>query len=253
MLPIPDDAELDTRLAGTTRFGRLVHLPECRSTQDLALAAEAGDAVFWADHQTHGRGRQLREWHDEPGADLAVSLRVAFMLPNPLALSAAAPLCVLRSVEPVLGRKAGLKWPNDVMVDGRKLAGVLIDAGGGGPDGYAIGIGINCNRVRFPRDLEPRATSLALLCGREIDRRALLLELAQQLERALQALERGDEAELAASFADRLGLLGRRVEVVAARPHRGTLARLDCRELTLADGTKVPLGQVTALTPIEPG
>ena len=72
--PMTTDARIETLLGERTRFRRLVHTASCSSTQDLA-AEDAGDggAVFWADHQTRGRGRQRREWHDEPGRDLAVT------------------------------------------------------------------------------------------------------------------------------------------------------------------------------------
>ncbi len=69
-----DDARIETLLRDRTRFRRLVHVASCASTQDLAAAENrAGDAIWWADHQTRGRGRQQREWHDDPGQDLAVT------------------------------------------------------------------------------------------------------------------------------------------------------------------------------------
>jgi BirA family biotin operon repressor/biotin-[acetyl-CoA-carboxylase] ligase len=240
------DADLERRLAATTRFQRLVHVPTCGSTQDLA-AAEHGrpPAVYWADHQTAGRGRMQRNWHDEPGTGLAVTFRFAQPLPEPMALAAVAPVCVAQSVEPFGGRGVQLKWPNDVLIDGKKLAGVLIDAVGDGQ--YAVGIGINVNRVRFPRELEATATSLALATGRFCDRHGLLLAIAQRLEAALGMLARGDAAALTAEFAARLGLLGRRVLVDAGALHDGVLERLDLRAIVLDGGRNLPLGLVRSL------
>ena len=242
------DARIETLLAERTRFRRLVHVTSCLSTQDLAAAdATPGDAVFWADHQTRGRGRQRREWHDEPGRDLAVTFRLRTKLPRPLALPAAAPVAVVLACEPLAHRELRIKWPNDVFLDGRKLSGVLIDAGAGGADGYLIGVGINCNRVRFPRDLEAIATSLANATGHEVDRGALLVELAVQLDTVLTALEQDRLASLETVFKARLGLFGKRVSVESTDVHDGVLTGLDFTQLVL-DGTRtLPLGVVRSI------
>jgi BirA family biotin operon repressor/biotin-[acetyl-CoA-carboxylase] ligase len=248
-----DTPTLEALLRSATRFSELHHVASCPSTQDLASARprDAGgrfvDAVFWADHQTRGRGRQQREWHDEPAADLAVTFRVKVTLPTPLALPAALPVAVALAVEPLAGRPLRIKWPNDVYLDGRKLCGVLIDAGSLGPDTYLIGVGINCNRVRFPPELEAIGTSLAIATGREIDRGALLLALAGELDRMLRALTDGRRAEFEAVFRDRLGLLGKRVQAQTTEVHEGVLTALDFTQLVLDDRRPLPLGTVRSL------
>src|SRR5688572_21158872 len=99
---MPTDAQIETLLAERTRFRKLIQLASCGSTQDVAAAAPRdGDAVFWADHQTAGRGRQQRSWFDEPGRDLAMTFRASVELPKPLALAAALPVAVLEAVEPL--------------------------------------------------------------------------------------------------------------------------------------------------------
>lgn len=241
-----DDPTLQQHLAATTRFRRLVHVASCPSTQDLAAAdPDPSAAIYWADHQTAGRGRQQRVWDDEHGTDLAATFRFEAALPSPLALAASVPLCVLQAIEPQLGRELRLKWPNDVFCDGRKLAGVLIDADGRGH--YAIGIGINVNRTRFPRELEGIATSLALACGRTLDRHALLLALAQRLEAVLQLLASGSLRELTAQFSARLGLIDKRVRILANGEHEGTLEALDFEQLRLDSGRTLPLGIVQSI------
>lgn len=247
---MPSDPQIETLLAARTRFRRLLHLPSCPSTQDVAAAEPRdGDLVVWADHQTAGRGRQQRRWDDQPGTDLAITLRTTVKLPEPLALPAALPVAVLRAVEPLASRKLRVKWPNDLFLDGRKLCGVLIDVGQAGPDTYLIGIGVNCNRVRFPPELEAIATSLALATGHEVDRSALLLAIAEQVDAMLTALQQGQLDELEALFRDRLGLLGRRVVVDAPTPATGELTHLDFAELTL-DGTRHwPLAIVRGIRP----
>lgn len=249
-----NDAALEALLRQRTRFRRLVHVASCRSTQDLAAAPpHDGDAVFWADHQEQGRGRQQREWHDEPGADLAVTFRASLPLPQPLALPAALPVAVLRAIEPIASMPLRLKWPNDLFLDDRKLCGVLIDAGLAGPDSWLIGVGINCNRVRFPPELEPIATSLALATGRFVDRGALLLAVAEQIDALLRALAIGALDGYEAAFRDRLGLLGRRVEADAgAEVVTGTLAGADFAHVavvTPAGERRLPLATIRALRP----
>lgn len=239
---------IETLLQQRTRFRNLVHVPSCTSTQDLAAAEpEADDAIFRADHQTRGRGRQQREWHDEPGADLAVTFRVRVALPRPLALAAALPVAMLQAIEPVLGRPVRLKWPNDLYVDGRKLSGVLVDAGVPSPDSFLIGIGVNGNRTRFPRDLEATATSLALVTGHVVDLDALLLALAERIEAMLVDLQARAHARLEAVFRERLGLVGKAVTIDVGREHTGTLVAIDFEQLHLDGERTFPLGLVRAI------
>ncbi|MFY9343773.1 MAG: biotin--[acetyl-CoA-carboxylase] ligase [Planctomycetota bacterium] len=243
-----DDHEVVALLAERTRFRRFVHLPSCDSTQAVAAAAPRdGDAVFQADHQTHGRGRQQREWHDEPGADLMVTFRATTALPQPLALAAALPVAVLQAIEPLAGARLRVKWPNDLLLEGRKVCGVLIDTGVAGTDTWLIGIGVNCNRVRFPPELEPTATSLALATGHEVDRGALLVAIAERLDALLRDLVAGRIEPWLAAFRDRLGLLGHRVLVAAGTTSEGVLTALDFERLVL-DGTRtLPLATVRGL------
>ncbi len=245
----PDDV-VESLLQGTTRFRRLAHVPSCPSTQDLAATPPYdGDAVFWADHQTRGRGRQQRAWHDEPAADLAITLRATVALPPTMALPAALPVAVCEALEPHAGRALRVKWPNDVFVDGRKLCGVLIDAGNAGKDTWLIGVGVNCNRTRFPPDLEPIATSLALAGGRAVDRGALLVAIAQRVDAMLRDIADGRLQRLQAEFRDRLQLVGKPVVVDAGAAHAGTLVDVDFATLRLDGGRAFPLGHVRALRP----
>jgi BirA family transcriptional regulator, biotin operon repressor / biotin---[acetyl-CoA-carboxylase] ligase len=245
---MPTDAQIETLLASRTRFSRLHHLASCPSTQDAAAAAPlGGDAIFWAEHQTAGRGRQARAWSDEPGQDLALTLRVTAELPQPLALPAALPVAVLDAIEPFAERRLTIKWPNDLFHDGRKLCGVLVDRSGAANDTYLIGVGINVNRTRFPAELEAIGTSLALVTGRLTDREALLLTVAERIDDMLTRLARRDHDELQARFVDRLGLVGRNVRVDAGAEHEGVLTALDFAQLTLDDERRLPLAIVRAI------
>ncbi|HLQ36188.1 MAG TPA: biotin--[acetyl-CoA-carboxylase] ligase [Planctomycetota bacterium] len=256
------DSELSVLLAERTRFRRLVHKDRCPSTQDLAAAdPDTDDAVFWSDHQTLGRGRQQHRWYDEPGADLSVTVRlVGLQLPSPMALPVLVPLAVAQTVEPALACTAEIKWPNDVLVSGRKLAGVLIDAKssrGSAADAkidtFLVGIGINVNGTKLPAELRGCSTSCAAILGRWLDRGHLLLQLLEQLDRLLRRATTGELPRLEQEYRVRLGLLQRLVVLHARdRDYEGRLTEFTCERLVL-DGTRVfPLGAVQELRAARP-
>lgn len=251
--PTPlDPDQLDRLLRERTRFGANRFEPSCASTQDLAAAAANGlapppDGVVWTDHQTLGRGRQQRSWLDEAGADVAATFRFTRRLTRDFALPACIPVVVAAACEALVGRPVRIKWPNDVFLDGRKLSGVLIDAGVGSPDTYLVGIGINANRTRFPRELDGIATSLALQTGSTVDRNLLIFDLANRLEHMLDSLESGRTGALLDEFRRRLGLLQRAVVVTHSRQERGVLTDLDFGELELDGQRRLPLGIVQGL------
>lgn len=206
------------------------------------------DAVFWADHQRRGRGRQQRVWHDEPGLDLAVTFRASLDLSDPVALPAALPVAVLQACEPHAGARLRIKWPNDLYAGDAKLAGVLVDRDSAQPRTYRIGVGINVNRRSFPATLDAPATSLRLLSGRELDRGAVLLDLAEAVDTALTAVAAGgDRAAHEATFRARLGLLGREVSLTAGEELTGTLTDIDFDRLVLDGHRALPLAVVTRL------
>ena len=249
------DEKLESALKRRTRFARLLHRASCISTQDLASGSPtdtdgpSDDAVFWADHQSGGRGRQRRAWHDESGLDLAVTFRVTLRLPNPIALPAALPVAVVQACEPFAERRLRIKWPNDVYADGRKLSGVLIDRDSARPDTFRIGVGINVNRTGFPPELAATATSLRLLCGAPLDRAAVLLQLAERVDEMLTAITDGDDAGHREVFRERLGLLDREVSVTAGETFHGRLTSIDFDQLVLDGARQVPLAIVTRLMP----
>ncbi|MEM1055465.1 MAG: biotin--[acetyl-CoA-carboxylase] ligase [Bacteroidota bacterium] len=213
------DLALRARLK-TRRLGRPHrHLPSVGSTQIEAAAwAEAGastGAMVTADTQTDGRGRLGRTWGDEPGRDLALSLVLRPALPaERLGLVGLA--AALGVAEALDARTPGvtLKWPNDVLIGGKKAAGVLAETrwtacGGGHRPTVLLGIGLNVGRETFPPGLEARATSLALATGQTYDRAAVLADLLLALESALSL----SDAALVREAEARLGSLGQRLEV----------------------------------------
>ncbi len=194
-------------MARGCRLGQPLHvLPETGSTNDDAKAgARAGaphGAVWIAETQTRGRGRQGRTWVSPPGENLLFS--ALFRIPCAPArvppLSLVCGLAVRDAVARALGDDARVlvKWPNDVVVPTagglRKIAGILVESAlaGSRVDHVVVGIGINVHTRSFPDDLAAIATSLALEGAPSPDRAELLADVLAALDRDLeQAAHRG--------------------------------------------------------------
>lgn len=170
--------------------GRVTVVAETDSTQEAArrLRARPGDAVV-ALRQVAGRGRLGRRWHDPHGEGVAVTYVAPVAAPERLALGSA--VGVAEALERLRAGPVGIKWPNDIVVASRKLAGILIE----NADGRAlIGVGVNVRQKRWPPELAGRAVSLA-----ELGAAAGRLETLETLLAALpKALGRPDEALLRA-------------------------------------------------------
>lgn len=160
-------AALTTRWLGRELIARRA----VESTNDVvwdALAAGAPDGIVAvADLQTRGRGRDGRAWHTPEGLGLAMSmlLRPGCERHTLTVLPLAAGLALVRALDGA-GADAGLKWPNDALIGGRKVAGILCESrrGPDGDDAIVVGIGVNVlqRETDFPEDLRATATSLAI-------------------------------------------------------------------------------------------
>ena len=202
----------------TGRFGSPIQRVErCESTQLLLGADDPEGAVVVADAQTAGRGRLGRAWVAPPGTSLLCSVLLRPPAGSRIAqLSLVGGLAAAQTVESELGRAAQLKWPNDVLVDGRKVAGVLAEA----RDAVVVlGIGLNVNQAADELPPEPRApaASLRTLDGAEHDRGALLDTLLDRLETAYGAWLAGGLPALHRELATRDALAGRVVGVDGRR------------------------------------
>jgi BirA family biotin operon repressor/biotin-[acetyl-CoA-carboxylase] ligase len=202
---------------------RLVRLARVTSTSDeAARLAEGGAAhgtVVVADEQTAGRGRQGRRWHSPAGANLYLSMVLRPSLsPGEVApITLAAGIGVCDAVNSA-GVAASLKWPNDLLVRGRKLAGILseMNTRNRTVDHVIVGIGIDVNQTAFPPELAAIATSMAAELGRPVDREAFLGVLLEDLERWLDVFFAGGGEAIAGAWTARARLAGRRVRATTA-------------------------------------
>ncbi len=167
----------------------------CSSTNDLLLKAAAGTPVLLAaEEQTAGRGRRGRRWHSARGAGATFSLgcrirRPARELP---ALSLVAGVAAARAQRALGVAGASLKWPNDLVVDGAKLGGILVETRG---SAAVIGIGINCRRTRGLRARVRRPVAFLEDYAASLPRNRVIRDIAAALLEALDAFDaRGFDA-----------------------------------------------------------
>ena len=164
-----------------------------------------GGSVIAAEWQTEGRGRRGRVWHATPGASLTFSLLWRFQQGAAAlsGLSLAVGVAVARTLARLGVEGVGLKWPNDVMWHGCKLAGMLIEMQGEvtGPSAAVIGLGMNCRLPDALRDrIDQPVTDLAQIAGAAIDRNRLLAMLLIDLDRVLENFARAGFAPLRAEW-----------------------------------------------------
>jgi BirA family biotin operon repressor/biotin-[acetyl-CoA-carboxylase] ligase len=242
------DERTRERLAESTRFTDIHEFDSIGSTNTWLLAqARSGAAegtVALADHQTAGRGRLGRAWTAPPGTALLVSV---LLRPGALAaddrhlVAAAVALAAAGACAEVAGFTPEIKWPNDLLVAERKLAGILGEAD---RDAVVVGMGLNVSAA--PVD----AISAEEAAGRPVGRRELLVATLLGLERRL-----GDLGALAAAYRDACATLGRRVRVLVPGGELvGRAEDLDRRGYLLlrtdADRlVEVPVGDVVHLRP----
>ena len=224
------------------RFGRpYLYAEETETTQALLGRHDPEGAVAVAEHQTAGRGRLGRTWTAPPRTAIAASVLLrppdGALLPQ---LSLVAGLAVAETVEAALDLTAQIKWPNDVMVDRRKVAGVLAEA----RDGIVVlGIGVNVNQTRddLPEDAKVEPASLRTVDGIERERAPLLADLLFRLEQYYDAWTANGLDAVFDGIGSRDFLRGRRVAVDGVE---GVAGGLDRQGRLLVGGTPVGSGEV---------
>ena len=167
-------------------FGRVYRYEDvCASTQRLLREDDPEGAVAVAEEQTEGRGRLGRSWQAPAGTSVLVSvlLRPAVESPRLPELSLVAGGAVAEAIAEVIGIDPVIKFPNDVLVGGKKVAGILAESTEGR---VVLGIGVNVNQTaeELPRDAQTEPTSLRIEVGDRVDRGKLLAAILLRLERS---------------------------------------------------------------------
>jgi BirA family biotin operon repressor/biotin-[acetyl-CoA-carboxylase] ligase len=201
----------------TERFGqRIYYIPEVDSTNrlaaELAKDGEPEGTLVVSDFQTAGRGRHERTWVSPAGRNLlfSVILRPEMSPGAVLPVTLACAMSIAETLEPVLSRKTGVKWPNDVFVDDRKICGILSEGSTGGKrvEYVVVGIGINVNmsadEFPAPSELRRPATSCRLTTGTNHERAPLLATVIGGIESTYRDFRCGGFESLVARYDQRL-------------------------------------------------
>ena len=245
---------LRQRLEGTPFARRIHHFFRIDSTNNVALAlaadGEPHGALVLAEEQTAGRGRLGRSWYSEKasGIYLSLILRPQLAVQQAPLLTLVAGLAARDAVVEATGLEVDIRWPNDLLVGGKKFCGILTEmqAEADRVRHVVVGIGVNVNHTRIPAELEGIATSLQLAGGRPCSRLELVAGLLHAFEGYYDRLLSEGPAPIIARFNEVSSYArGKRVRVVAPREEfTGTTAGLDamgCLLVRRDDGNVVPV------------
>ncbi|HEX3176761.1 MAG TPA: biotin--[acetyl-CoA-carboxylase] ligase [Methylomirabilota bacterium] len=201
---------------------QIIRLERVDSTQAtifaLAATGAADRTVVVADYQAAGRGRRGRAWDAAPGQSLLTSILLRPRL-SPAqwpAYSLVTAVAVAETLARMAALAARLKWPNDVLIGGRKIAGILLESravGDAAAAVIAIGVGVNLTQRAFPAGLAARATSVAIETGRAVSAEAVLTALLEAFDHWRARVEADGMAPVRARWLSLADTIGRRVSV----------------------------------------
>ena len=197
----------------------IVYFDETDSTNRQArmLAREGArhGTLVIADTQSAGRGRRGRGWISPAGEGIFMSLIIRpDMPPSQVAkLSLMLALAVSRAIERETGLDAKIKWPNDIVINGRKVCGLLLemDATAEKVDSIVAGVGINVHQTAFDEEIAHTASSLDLLAGRRVSRSAIVRAFLNEFEQAMTL----EDAQMMDAYRARSATIGQRVQVIS--------------------------------------
>ena len=171
--------------------------------------------IVLADSQTDGKGRLGRAWHSAPGTGVYISTLIRPNLPPeqlPI-LTLMAGLATVIAVNGFTSNRAQLKWPNDLLLNEKKIAGVLCEYYPKNIPAVIVGIGINVNQTQFPTNIKEIATSLKLETGKEINRTALIKQLITQLDFQYSELKKYKVGTLIKNWTRHTDLFGKTISL----------------------------------------
>lgn len=229
-----NESEIKSLLRTEWAGRELVFLDEVDSTNnEVKRLAEHGapeGLLVVADQQNTGKGRRGRNWASPKGSGIWMSflLRPSFEPYHASMLTLVAAMAVEEAVRSICGLECGIKWPNDIVVDGRKICGILTEMSTDvdSIQYVVVGIGINANTESFPEEIRATATSLRLAAGFPVNRAALAAEVMNAWEKYYgRFLETLDFGELKEEYNLRLVNRGRQVRVLAPKGEYSGIAR----------------------------
>jgi len=221
----------------TDRFGRSMRGAETVGSTNTAAADWAREgapdgSVFVTEYQSAGRGQHGRAWTAKKGQNLmfSVVLRPALEADRLGLITIAASVAVAEAIEDFVSpQRAALKWPNDVLLEGRKTCGMLLESALSGQQAagaVVLGVGLNVNQTEFPDELADTATSLRLAAGRAVPRGPLCARLLRRLEARYDTVQANGIHAVRDAFHDRLASLGEPTTLrvsAAEAPMRGVV------------------------------
>jgi BirA family biotin operon repressor/biotin-[acetyl-CoA-carboxylase] ligase len=233
LLPAEIRDGIDTEVFGRKEIAYFSELDSTnRKAKELAVEGAPEGTLVVAEQQTKGRGRLRRNWHSPFQEGIYASLILRPKLPPAEApkITLATGVSVAETLLAITPVKPAIKWPNDILVNGRKICGILTETSTemDAIDFVVVGVGINVNNRKFPDDLREIATSVYLETGRTFDRVTLMQEFLRQFERSYSLFLRSGFESIGKRWRELAMLLGKEVTVrMIDRTCRGRVMELD--------------------------
>ncbi len=211
------DFKLETNIIGRN----FIYLDEIDSTNSYLLdknnKIDKEGTVVLAEKQTKGRGRNNRIWYSEKGLNLNFSILISnkyFFGKNFNLINLGISLAVANSIERQCFIQTNVKWPNDILINGKKTAGILLEANSQGSkiEKLVIGIGLNVNQTSFKGDFNFLPTSIKLEAKENIEREKLLAEILNNFENMLLKIISRPESILN-DWRDKCSMIGKRISI----------------------------------------
>ena len=211
------DIKLNTEFLGRN----FIYIEEIDSTNKFLFNKEntqnINGTVVLAEKQTHGKGRKDRVWYSAPESNLTFSLLInkdKFLLKSTNLINFAVSLAVANAIENLYQLKTEVKWPNDVLINGKKTCGILLEASSQAKkiDRLVIGIGINVNQNSFQGVFNYPPTSIRIELGRNVEREKFLAEILNLMEELFEKLKL-DKNEVLNDWKSKCRMIGERISV----------------------------------------